>query len=316
MAEGVLVWAVSGKVSDCNVAAERIFTMSRAQLLGRETSEFEFDLVDAAGQPVAQRQNSASTTLITGQPIELEIGFRRGDGTQTWLRESCRALRNEASEIIGAVSTFVDVTALQVVSQRLSAVVAGANVGSWSLDAITGIATRSDNWFRLLDVAPEAVPPTFKALRSFVHPDDLPLYDAIPLQWSSEIPYFVELRIRTGSGEWKWFQTRGRARLGANGKPLEISGVIVDVDARKRMEASLQLSLEENIRLVSELRAALEKINRLEGLLPICLSCKSIRDGTQWVSLEAYISERSQASFTHGICPECFIKELESENKP
>jgi hypothetical protein len=124
------------------------------------------------------------------------------------------------------------------------------------------------------------------------------------------MPYFVELRIRTGSGEWKWFQTRGRARLGANGQLVEVAGVIVDVDARKRMETSLQSSLAENMRLVSELRAALEKITRLEGLLPVCLSCKSIRDGTNWVSLETYISERSQASFTHGICPECFLKEI------
>jgi hypothetical protein len=45
---------------------------------------------------------------------------------------------------------------------------------------------------------------------------------------------------------------------------------------------------------------------RLEGLLPICAGCKKIRDGVgSWVAVEVYVSARTQAAFTHGICPEC-----------
>jgi hypothetical protein len=45
---------------------------------------------------------------------------------------------------------------------------------------------------------------------------------------------------------------------------------------------------------------------RLQGLLPICAGCKKIRDDAgSWVAVEAYVSARTEAAFTHGICPEC-----------
>lgn len=58
--------------------------------------------------------------------------------------------------------------------------------------------------------------------------------------------------------------------------------------------------------LGAQVEQAMARIKVLSGLLPICASCKRIRDdGNQWKALEAYIEEHSQADFTHGICPEC-----------
>lgn len=57
---------------------------------------------------------------------------------------------------------------------------------------------------------------------------------------------------------------------------------------------------------VSELQQALSHVRRLHGLLPICAYCKRIRkEKNYWQQIELYISERSEAEFTHGICPEC-----------
>lgn len=57
---------------------------------------------------------------------------------------------------------------------------------------------------------------------------------------------------------------------------------------------------------VTELEAVRAKIKILQGLLPICAGCKKIRNAQGvWTPLEAYIAERSEADFTHGICPEC-----------
>ncbi len=57
---------------------------------------------------------------------------------------------------------------------------------------------------------------------------------------------------------------------------------------------------------VSGLEDALNHVKLLSGLLPICASCKKIRDeGDQWKHLEEYIGEHSEAEFTHGICPDC-----------
>jgi PleD family two-component response regulator len=58
-----------------------------------------------------------------------------------------------------------------------------------------------------------------------------------------------------------------------------------------------------------ELEAALGRIKRLEGIIPICMHCKSIRrDDTSWQQLENYISANTDAHFSHGVCPTCLAE--------
>ncbi len=62
----------------------------------------------------------------------------------------------------------------------------------------------------------------------------------------------------------------------------------------------------EQSRLIAELQGALGQVRTLTGLLPICASCKHVRDGDgAWHPLETYIRARTDAEFTHGICPAC-----------
>jgi sensor domain CHASE-containing protein len=57
------------------------------------------------------------------------------------------------------------------------------------------------------------------------------------------------------------------------------------------------------------LRSALDQVKTLEGLLPICASCKRVRDDAgHWSQIESYVSRRTRASFSHGYCPECAAK--------
>jgi len=58
-----------------------------------------------------------------------------------------------------------------------------------------------------------------------------------------------------------------------------------------------------------ELQTALENVNTLEGLLPICASCKKIRDEQgNWHQVDVYIRQHSEVRFSHGLCPECYRK--------
>jgi PAS domain S-box-containing protein len=78
--------------------------------------------------------------------------------------------------------------------------------------------------------------------------------------------------------------------------------ILRDVTERDRAEA-------EREKLLAELQAALVKIKTLRGLIPICSSCKKIRDDQgYWTQLEVYIRDHSEAEFSHGICPECAAK--------
>lgn len=65
----------------------------------------------------------------------------------------------------------------------------------------------------------------------------------------------------------------------------------------------------EKSKVISELQEALAKVKTLSGLLPICATCKKIRDDQgYWNQIEAYIRDHSEVEFSHGICPGCAKK--------
>jgi hypothetical protein len=71
----------------------------------------------------------------------------------------------------------------------------------------------------------------------------------------------------------------------------------------------------EREKLMIELREAFEQVKQLKGLIPICASCKKIRDDKgYWNQIESYIEKHSDAQFSHGICDEC-AEELYSKSK-
>jgi len=109
----------------------------------------------------------------------------------------------------------------------------------------------------------------------------------------------------------------GDGYFNVKGVPLkrgkEIIGAIFiseDVSELKKAQAELTLHKERLEELVkartAELVAALGKVKTLSGFLPICASCKKIRDDTgYWNQLEAYLNDHSELVLSHGVCPEC-----------
>ena len=90
-------------------------------------------------------------------------------------------------------------------------------------------------------------------------------------------------------------------------KAFEVGGVdyiakpFTPVTVKARVKTHIQLS-----RTLRDLNAALQEVKKLSGLLPICASCKKIRDDKgYWNQIESYIEKHSDALFSHGICEEC-----------
>lgn len=113
------------------------------------------------------------------------------------------------------------------------------------------------------------------------------------------------------SSEW---QADG-LNIGADGyiaKPISNKELVARVQAMERIkdaEDALRKSKKEQQELVTKLRGALAEIKVLRGLVPVCSSCKKIRnDQGFWDNLESYLSEHTDAVVTHGLCPECFHK--------
>jgi len=95
-----------------------------------------------------------------------------------------------------------------------------------------------------------------------------------------------------------------------SGEVREIVYVLKDITERVRM-------VEEIADKVKQLEASLSRVKQLEGIIPICMYCKKIRDDKEeWSRVEEYITEHSEANFSHGLCPECEKKmhaELDDE---
>nr|WP_320191274.1 ABC transporter substrate binding protein [uncultured Desulfobacter sp.] len=102
------------------------------------------------------------------------------------------------------------------------------------------------------------------------------------------------------SDDEKPFETLGLKKDGTT-IPIEVHGKIASYKNQKARVTA--------IRDLTEQRRAEKEIKKLQGLLPICASCKKIRDDKgYWNQIEAFVQEHSDASFSHGICPECSDK--------
>ena len=130
-----------------------------------------------------------------------------------------------------------------------------------------------------------------------VHPADFNrCLDIYLSSFAKQEIFEMEYRLRRHDGVYRWIFDRGVPFRDPDGNFGGYTGSCIDitesVEARKVIE-----------------HEQLSEIKRLRGLLPICSSCKKIKDDSgYWNQIEVYIREHSEAEFTHGICPECIRK--------
>lgn len=112
-----------------------------------------------------------------------------------------------------------------------------------------------------------------------------------------------ERKFRTKQGFELCTIVSATAIFNGNGEFGGSFGMITDITALKRTEEKLNQKL-------TELNQALDQVKTLKGILPICMSCKKIRDDQgYWEQVEVYVRDHTEAEFSHGICPSC-INEL------
>ena len=149
----------------------------------------------------------------------------------------------------------------------------------------------------LLDL-PEAGLEGFE-LQGLIHPDD---WDTVLerhlLRLVGEAPgEAYDLRLQSAAGRRVWVSVSATKILW-RGAPA-VMALMTDMEARKTLEVQHELA-------ILDLQNALNEVRTLKGLIPICANCKKIRDDQgYWNQIETYIVQRTDAVFTHGVCPEC-----------
>lgn len=97
----------------------------------------------------------------------------------------------------------------------------------------------------------------------------------------------------------RYYEDRYNPIMDEKGEIIGLTLFLTDITDRKKME-------EERDHLIDELRDALANVKKLSGLLPMCANCKKIRnDQGSWEHVDVYLRNRSEASISHSICPEC-----------
>ncbi len=174
-----------------------------------------------------------------------DVRLRRGDGEYRWFRQRGSAERDAEGQAIRMSGSIHDIheqklaeNALQQAQRRFERAINGTQDGLWELEA-NGNAWCSPRLGELLGFTNEEFANDTNFLRDHLHPQDA---DTVALatqaHFQSEQPYDVEIRLRTKTGEYRWYRARATADRDANGKPLRLSGSLQDVtEARAAREA-------------------------------------------------------------------------------
>ncbi len=240
---GLLVQDAQGRIVDANQKAEQLTGVPRGELIGRESVDPRWAMVNAEGLPLRPVDLPSLITLRTGQAQEdLAVGVRTPEGQRRWLRVNTQTLMGPDGTLQGVVTCFLDETEVRAQRNLLQTTIDGAGVGTWDWDMQTGRIDYNDRWARMFGFGPDEVPRTLDGWQSLVHPDDaaqariaLRAHLADP-----DVPYRTEFRMRHRSGDWRWVLAAGAViERGPDGRGRRMAGVNVDIHARKRLEQAL-----------------------------------------------------------------------------
>jgi hypothetical protein len=134
----------------------------------------------------------------------------------------------------------------------------------------------------------------------------------VPIMKSSSFSGIIKIYYDITKAKGRYDKIRSEAVVLAIilASGLMILVFITSFKASKVINERAQISGERE-ELILELREALAKVKTLRGLLPICSVCNKIRnDRGDWISVDVYITEHSEADFTHGYCPQCEKKQF------
>jgi PAS domain S-box-containing protein len=198
---------------------------------------FQFDRTD----PATVRRIGAA--LSEGRAVREPIENRNRRGERYWIDLDIQPVHDSAGRLAGFVGVQTDITELIAARGRLDDVIAGARIGTWEWDVPSGVNRVNDIWSGMIGYATaELEPVTIDVWRRLIHPLDFPRVQAAlekVLSGSAE-QFEYEFRFHHKDGHWVHVLSSGRVlERDADGRPLRMAGVHVDVTARRELEQAL-----------------------------------------------------------------------------
>ena len=285
----------SGLILEANLTAATLLGVSRSELMRRPLTRFI----------LKEDQNiyylHSKQLVETGRPQTCELRMMRQDGTSFWAHLDATAVQDtDGTPVSRIVLTDVPerervANALKSSFSLLSAALESTADGLLIVNSEGKVTTYNQKFAEMWKIPGDVI-----ASRD----DDVLLEYVLtqladPGQFLAKVREMYALPEQSSFDQLEFIDGRVFERYS---QPQHIENIIIgrvwsfrDITERKLAAEALQ--------------QAMDDIKILRGLLPICASCKCIRDAEgAWTQMEVYIRDHSEAKFSHGICPECVQK--------
>ena len=231
------------RITSWNQMAEKITGYKAHEVIGKSIDSYLFS-------PCNEQSKSTLGEIVTSQS-NLTTTILTKSGEIRYLLKNVDVIRNGATEIIGKIECFADITERVLAEQqlkesqiRLDLATSNAKIGLWDWKVQTGELFLNDSWASILNYTLEELQPVgINTWVDFIHPEDLERsIILLNKHLTGELEYYEnELRLKHKNGQWLWVLDRGKViEWDAEEKPVRMLGTYIDIMERKRTEEELK----------------------------------------------------------------------------
>ncbi|GAB6054647.1 PAS domain S-box protein [Magnetospira thiophila] len=252
---------------DWNLATNEIYYSPRwKSMLGYQEQELPNDLsvwenlVDESDRKISW---DMLTDYLEGRREDFKNEFKMRHKDGHWVDILSRAIldydsHGKPTRVVGTHTDISDrkkaQTSLLAETQRLNDAQRIAQVGSWEWHVEADEVAWSDQLYRILNLEPASVIPTYGLYNQQIHPEDRDFFES----WTAQAlagtePYTIEYRLLLHDGSLKFIRERGESKINGQGKVTQVSGTVQDITLMKQAEQHLQTAIDELTRSNTEL---------------------------------------------------------------
>ncbi|OGR36602.1 MAG: hypothetical protein A2051_02610 [Desulfovibrionales bacterium GWA2_65_9] len=240
--DAILSTTMDGFISSWNHGAERIYGYAAQEALGQPASML--CPPERSGEiPELLARIAAGENVRNLETVRL-----RKDGTRIHVSVTLSPIRSRDCSLAGISAIVRDIserklteTALRESRQRLLFSQEIAMLGEWELNLTTNTLYWGPGVFRIFEIDPDTLSPSYEAFLALVHPEDRGLVDkAYTESLAAQRPYAIVHRLRLPGGRVKWVKESCRHEFDENGSPLRSLGIVQDITELKQAEAALR----------------------------------------------------------------------------